>query len=138
MSDSERSSEQTRTQAGVPEIGVVDDSRAIFLAWKLCMKESALVHYFNSPEALYQAIERAPELLERLAVLIIDQRFPGSRHSGVSLATMLQRKAPRPRLVLSSRGVFSPEELSCFDASIDKSPIPLQELLSSTRPGAKP
>lgn len=137
MSDFERHSEQTTSHSGRPEIGVVDDSRAIFLAWKLCLKESAVVHYFSSPEALYQAIERAPELLERLAVLIIDQRFPGSRHSGVSLATTLQKKARRPRLILSSRGVFSAEELSCFDASIDKSPIPLHELLSSTRHGAK-
>jgi hypothetical protein len=112
------------------ELALVDDSRAFYLAWKLALRDQAFVHFFDSPEAFLAATDRDDRLLERLALVILDQRFRNSMETGRTLAVKLRRRAPRLRLVLSSGGQLEPgggEEP--FDLVIDKGPLPLESLL---------
>jgi hypothetical protein len=119
-----------RPPGSLPEVALVDDSRALYFAWKVHLREQAVLHWFASPEQFWKASDADSALLDRLCVVIIDHRFPGSREDGISFASSLSKRAPRLRRVLSSCGFFSQLELSNFHSFIGKSPVSLQNLLA--------
>ena len=121
----------TSDASGLPEVAVIDDSRALLLMWRRQLRGEACVHLFERPEAFRAMVEQEPALLDRLSAVVLDYRFPGSLEDGLELAACLRARAPRLRLILSSSGVFACQELVQFDVIIDKSPISLAQLIGA-------
>lgn len=110
-------------------VAVVDDSRAMFFAWRVALRGQADVAWAPSPEAFWAAYPDSAAL-ELLKAVIIDHRFVGSPTDGVAFARELAARAPRVLRILSSCGVFAPEELTFFHRHLaDKAPVHLDVLL---------
>ncbi len=125
------------SRALLPEIAVVDDSRAFLLSWRSLLRGHATAHMFDSPETLLDALDHDPPLLERLAGVITDQRFEASDQTGFGLARVLRERRPCLPVVLSSSAVFHPRELvGLFDGVVDKESPSWSEVASVLQLGA--
>jgi CheY-like chemotaxis protein len=105
---------------GLPQVGVVDDSRAVQTGWKLALRGQACVHGFPSPEALLQADER-DGVLSGLDILITDQRFEHSPTDGLELARAVRQKYPALVIAVSSSGLLGERDIAgVADVLLDK------------------
>ncbi|WP_394835560.1 ATP-binding protein [Pendulispora rubella] len=103
------------------EIAVVDDSRAIHLAWRTGIGGHAEVHYFRSPAAFWEAIDGEPGLLERLYAVITDFRFSDREDCGSKLAERLRLRRPDLPILVSSSGILEDVDVDgIFDAVLEK------------------
>jgi signal transduction histidine kinase/DNA-binding NarL/FixJ family response regulator len=114
--------------AALPQVGIVDDSRAVIAGWKLALRGQALVHGFTSPEALLLADE-SEDLLSSLAILITDLRFEDSARDGLSLARAVRQKCPQLPIAVSSSGLLSDADIiGVADVLLDKAARSWSEL----------
>jgi signal transduction histidine kinase len=121
----------------LPQIALVDDSRAFLRGWQAVLRESATLVYFRSPDAFWKAAEDDARLVAHLSAVITDYRFDDSIETGLTFASRLRLTRPDLPLFLSSSGAFSERELhDAVDGVLDKRPIPwpqLQALIAAAR-----
>lgn len=115
----------------LPEVAIIDDSRALWFAWRVHLAGEAIVHGFRSPDAFWGRIRAEPELLQRIRAAIIDRHFPETQEDGMSLAQALADTAPHIRRILYTADVCSQAQRALFSLVIeDKQPVSLALLLT--------
>jgi hypothetical protein len=120
----------------LPEIALVDDSRAFLLGWRATLKGKARLHFFTSPQAFWAAADRDATLLARLAVLVTDYRFSSSSHDGATFALALRARRADLRILLASSGAFTEREVAgTFDAVLDKHALDWAAIAPHVRAG---
>ncbi|WP_394835555.1 HAMP domain-containing histidine kinase [Pendulispora rubella] len=120
------------------ELALVDDSRAIYLAWRAAIGEDAIVRYYRSPVAFWAALEQEPELLDRLQAVVTDYRFSNREECGSKLALQVRRRRPDLPIFVSSSGILEDVDVDgIFDRVIEKGGLPswslLQGMIASVR-----
>jgi hypothetical protein len=104
----------------LPQVAIVDDSRAFLAGWRASLEGAAEVHFFTSPEA-FLARADDPTFVRHLVLVIIDYRFANSKQTGTTLAKTLRARAPKLPLFLSTSGYVAPDELTgAIDHVLDK------------------
>ena len=117
------------TEPKLPVIAVADDNPFILDAWIDSLKADASVVAVDSPEALLARLDEEPALLARLHGVIVDQNFDNSGQDGVGLGRELKRRRANLTVLLSSDGVYRPEELvGGIDRTIAKDPVKFERL----------
>ncbi|WP_394846100.1 ATP-binding protein [Pendulispora brunnea] len=119
------------------EIALVDDSRAIYLAWRATIGDDAKLRYFRSPAAFWETIEEETGFLERLFAVVTDFRFSNREDCGSKLAATLRQRRPDLPILVSSSGILEDVDVEgIFDGVIEKGGLSwpqLEQLVASVR-----
>ena len=113
-----------------PEVAIIEDNPFIAEAWSATLVPDAVAHFANSPEEFLSQISSDDTLLERLVCVVVDQHFDQSSSDGISLARFIKSQRPDLRVLLSSDGHLSEQEIDgAIDRQISKTPVKLNRLL---------
>jgi CheY-like chemotaxis protein len=116
---------------GLPEVAVVDDSRAFMLGWRSALGDRAKLTFLREPKDFWAEQRRRPGFIENLACLITDFKFEDSDETGVSFAEEVRAVSPRLPIFLSTSGIVSPLEIGpAVTRSIPKEPCSFEQLMA--------
>jgi hypothetical protein len=108
-------------RAGLPEIAIVDDSRAFLMGWRTALADSASTREFASPEAFWAELGENQPAFNRLWAVVTDYRFANSRQTGVTFARELKARRSDLLVFISTSGYLSSREVGgSVDAVLDK------------------
>jgi len=93
-------------------------------AWVDTLKKDSDVYAAASPEALESMLNQDPDLLGRLDCIVTDLNFDNSEQSGIDLGRMIKHRRPSLRVLLSSDGVVSVDQMAgAIDGVVAKDPV---------------
>lgn len=109
------------TRLDLPQIAIVDDSRAFLMGWRTALADSAATREFTSPEAFWAELGADSGAFDRLWAVVTDYRFANSRQTGVTFARELKARRSDLLVFISTSGYLSSREVgSAVDAVLDK------------------
>jgi len=111
-------------------IVLVEDSRAVRLAWRRRLPEH-LLRAFESPAQCLAAAARDPALLTEALLVVLDNRFGPGEMDGVALGELLRSRTEAP-LLLCSGVPLSPLPAWC-DGQLAKDTYDLEALMASAQ-----
>lgn len=113
-----------------PKVAVLDDSHPVLKAWQFKLRGKCEVHVFDSPESFWSKLKAEPNFLKKLHCVITDHYFaPSALQTGLEFAQELRPQTSLP-ILLSSDGIFDPEDLAgVIDKVIPKGPQAWEQLL---------
>jgi hypothetical protein len=109
---------------------LVEDSRAVRLAWRRRLPENSL-RDFESPAQCLAAAARDPRLLSEALLVVLDNRFEPGEMEGVALGELLRARTSAPLLLCS--GVPLGVLPSWCDGQLAKDTYTLEELRASAQ-----
>ena len=115
---------------GRGHVVLVEDSRAVRLAWQRRLPEGVL-RDFASPSDCLAAAAREPGLLAQALVVVLDNRFAPGEMDGLALGAQLRARTRAP-LLLCSGVPLSPLPPWC-DGQLPKDTYDLETLLHPVR-----
>ena len=114
-------SRPARRGSALREIALIDDSRAIYLAWRAAVGDSATLRYYRSPGEFWAAIDEGPGLLGRLHAVVTDFHFSNRDECGSTLAIELRRRRRDLPIFVSSSAMLADVDVDgIFDRVIEK------------------
>ena len=115
-----------------PRVLLIDDNPFILDAWTCALAGEAIVETMRSIEDLNAKIAADPGFLDHLSCVITDVYLDGSSGDGLDVGRLIKMKRPDLKVLLSSDGVFSEDDLEgVIDRVIGKDPIEVSQLFRS-------
>ncbi len=116
---------------GLPEVVFIDDNVFIGESWCAELAAGANVHYFESPEVFFAAVQTDSSLLARVLCVVTDYFFDGSDVNGLDLARRVKSMSPATLVFLSSDADFEESALAgAVDGSVGKAPLAADDLVA--------
>lgn len=113
------------------EVLIVDDDPFILEAWEDTLKNEALVHLAESPEAVDKLLNADAGLIDRLTVVVTDLHFGNSAADGLDVGKRLKERRCTLTVLLSSDGLVDEASLEgAINRRIPKQPVSLRRLSS--------